>query len=113
MKRLALAAVLLGLSAPAFAANTLTVTMVSDGNYVGTLSKTIVLTQADMNLFQSWMLANYQCSPQPACLPTTMPVSALAWITGFRDGLTGQVKAWQSATAAAAALAGVTPINPN
>ena len=113
MKRLAIAALFLGLSVPAFAANSITVTMVSDGNYVGTLSKTIVLSQADMNTFQAWMLANYPCSPQPACLPNTVPVAALAWLTGWRNGLTAQVTAWQNANAAAAALAGVTPINPN
>lgn len=111
MKRLALA--LLLFATPAVAADTITITMVSDGNYVGTLSKTITLSQADMNTFQSWMLANYQCSPQPACLPNTVPVAALAWLTGWRNGLTAQVTAWQNANAAAAALTGVTPINPN
>ena len=119
MKRLAIAALFLGLSVPAFAANSITVTMVSDGNYVGTLSKTIVLSQADMNTFQAFLLDQYgtTCTvvaPATTCTPpaNTVPSAALSWAATLVGGIVSSVKSWQTSTAQATAASGVTPLAP-
>jgi hypothetical protein len=111
LRKLALAAALLA-AAPAYAADTLTITMVSDGNYVGTLSKTITFTVADMNTFQAWMLANFPCSPAGQCTQT-LPLAATAWLTGFKAGTTASVMQWVNANAASSAVSVVVPIAPN
>ena len=109
----------LALAAPAQAAETITITMVSDGTsgtYNGTLSKSITLTAADMAVWQNYLLATYptSCTPQPCTPPVnTVPLAALAWVAGEKAGWTASVLAWQRAGAITTAVGAITPINPN
>ena len=115
MRRL-LTLAFLALAAPAYAADTLTITITSDGNYAGTLSKTWTFSQADMSTFQAFLLSQYptSCSPQP-CVPpaNTVPQAALAWANMLKGGIVSSVQAWQQSTAQAAAATAVNPIAPN
>ena len=97
-------------SAPAFAADTITVTMTSDGAYVGTLSKTLTFTVSDLNLFQAYLLSQYPCQ-QPCA--DTLPLSAAAWLNAQKAAWVSSVTAWQKANAATTATNAVVPINPN
>lgn len=113
MKRLlaALAAILFAASVHAQAADTLTITVVSDvPGQTGTATKTWTLSQSDMATFLSWVNSAYPCSPTP-CTQNTM--TALGqWAGGFVSGTVANVTSWQKGNAAATAAAGVTPVNP-
>lgn len=101
LKRLALAAALLA-SAPAFAANTITITIVSDvpGN-VDPLSGTMTLSQSDMSVF----LAALQAQTGT----TSASAATLAWLSVLKSEVQSIALAYQNAQA----LGGVTPISPN
>ena len=101
LKRLALAAALLA-SAPAFAADTITITIVSDvpGN-VGTLSGTMTLSQSDMSVFLLALQAQTGTASASA--------AASAWLSALKSEVQRIGVAYQNAQA----LGGVTPISPN
>ena len=107
------------LSAPLYAqaADTLTITVsCADCTVPGTLTKTYTFSKADMDLFEAYTVANYPntCSPDP-CTPalTTVATAVPLWMRGLRDGIVGQVLAWQKGTAITTAVGGITPIAPN
>ena len=119
MKRALFAAAFLAFAAPAFAADSLTITIVSDGTYAGTLSKTWKFSQADMNTFQAFLLDQYgtTCTvvaPATTCTPpaNTVPSAALSWAATLVGGIVSSVKSWQTSTAQATAASGVTPLAP-
>jgi hypothetical protein len=106
---------------PALAADSLTITLVSDSpTWTGTASKTWTFTQGDMTKFLAWVNATYPCTPTPAVNPGDPPIpctqltppALLLWAQGFLNGTKANVVNWQNNSAAATAVAGVTPINP-
>ena len=114
MKKLVLALSLL--ASPSYAADTLTLTIVSDSaTWSGTASKSWTFTQGDMTTFLAWLNASYPCVPVPPATSCvfTYPNALLAWANGFKAGTVSNVVNWQNQAAAAAAISGVTPINPN
>ena len=118
MKRLTLlTAFFLGSLAPAFAADTLTITVsCADCTVPGTLTKVYTFTKADMNLFEAYTVANFPntCSPDP-CTPPAVTVGTAVplWMGSLRDGIVGQVLSWQKGAAITTAVGGITPIAPN
>jgi len=122
MKRILLAACLaIVASASARAADTLTITIVSDSPvWAGTASKSWTFSQVDMTTFLNWTKSAYQA---PACVPVdantpcvtvphTVPQSLAAWANGFLSGTKANVVNWQQNSAVSTAVNNVTPIDP-
>ena len=110
MKKFLVSAALLAItiSGVARAADTLTVTVVSDvPSSSGTLTKAWTFSQADMVTFLAMVQARYKCSPQPCT--DSLQNSALLWATEFKNRTVDIVQDYQSQQAIKAA---VTPIAP-
>ena len=102
LKYIALAALILG-SVPAYAADTITVTLTSDapGQVIGPVTGTITFSQADMGIF----LQALEASTNTA----TASAAASAWFQNLKQEFKTLGWNWQNNQA----LSGVVPINPN
>ena len=98
---------------PAFAADTIKMTVVSDvpGNS-GTINRTYTMSQSDMSKLITWITAAYTCSPQPDCTPLTLTEATTAWMSSLVQGTVDNVTRAEKTKAATDAAGGVVPINP-
>ena len=111
LRKLALAAALLA-SSPAWAVDTLTISVTSDVGVTGTATKTYTFTAGDMTVFQAYLLQQFPCSPAGQCT-NTIPLAVTAWMQSLRDGTVANVVNWQKGSASQSAVTAVVPITPN
>lgn len=101
---------------PAFAADSITMTVVSDvPGSTGTITRGYNMSQSDMKKFIDWVMASYKCTPKPpaaTCTAFNLNQATTAWMNATLHGTIDNVTRWEKINAATDAAGDVVPINP-